>query len=95
MYPEILLHNHLPLHLYGRHYHDHWVRGWTNTFIPLCMGKRHQFFPGGEAITSTPPLHQEGAIIIEGGQSVWGSDGVEISEIWMEGGLSAQQLLYL
>ena len=50
----------------------------TNPVTPLCMGNRHHSLHGEEAITSPPPVHQEGAIIIEGGDSVWVSYGVAI-----------------
>ena len=59
------------------------------------MGKRHIYVHGEEVITSPPPLHQEEYIIIEGGQSVWGSDIVVIIKRWMEGGASAHQFLDL
>lgn len=36
-----------------------------------------------------------GAIIIEGGHSVWGSDGMAISNIWMEGRVIAQRSMNL
>ena len=48
-----------------------------------------------EAIPPPPPLHREGSIIIEGGQSVWRSDGVEVRERWMEVGASVHISLYL
>ena len=100
VYTTTLLHNRLLLHLRGSHDIDHWVRGGTKPVIPLCTGNMHHFVNGKEAITSQPPLHQEGAIIteagvlegsmgviiIERGQSVWVSDRVVISKIWMEGG---------
>ena len=69
----------------------------------------HHFVNGEEEITSPPPIHQEGAIIteggvlegatgsiiIEGGQSVWVLERVVISKIWMEAGRSAQRSLDL
>ena len=86
VYQKTLLYNRLLIHLGVIHDHDHWVRVEAKPVITFCMGKRHRFVHGEEAILSPPPLHQEGAIIIEGGPSVWGSDGVVISKIWMEGG---------